>query len=140
MLARTAIILAALSATTALAHADVQRFAGDGFVVTATTAEPAVVGAPLTVELTLTATSGYKVNQDYPIGLELTTPADVVATKSKLGKADARLAHDAARFTVTLTPKAAGAKVVGAKFKFALCTDTTCEPRKHAVDLRLAVR
>lgn len=135
-----ALVFAALCATTAVASADVQRFAGDGFVITATTAEPPVTGSPLAIVVELTPTGGYKVNQEYPISLELTAPADVTTAKAKLGRGDAKVQASGARFTLQVTPKSAGDKRLGAKLKFALCTDSTCEPRKHAVELRLTVR
>ncbi len=137
---RTAIVATLLAAAPALAAADTQRWAGDGFAVTATTAEQAVAGAPLDVRLELTPSGGYKVNEEYPIAVEIVAPADVTATKTKLGKADASVRHERAAFQLRLTPKAAGAKVVALKLRFALCTDTTCEPRKHAVDLKLDVK
>ena len=42
-----------------LAHADVQRFTGDGFVITATTADQPVAGATTDVQLAITPTSGH---------------------------------------------------------------------------------
>jgi hypothetical protein len=137
---RTAIVATLLRHRPALAAADTQRFAGDGFVITATTAEPPVTGSPLAIVVDLTPTGGYKVNEEYPISLELTAPADVTTAKAKLGRGDAKVAASGARFTFQVTPKSAGDKRVGAKLKFALCTDTTCEPRKHAVDLKLDVK
>ena len=136
---RSAIVATLLGIAPALAAADTQRWAGDGFAVTATTAEQAVAGAPLDVRLELTPSGGYKVNEEYPIAVEIVAPADVAAAKTKLGKADASVRHERAAFQLTLTPRTAGAKVVALKLRFALCTDATCEPRKHAVDLKLDV-
>lgn len=130
----------ALVAAPAVAAADTQRWAGDGFVITASTPEQAVAGAPVAVDLVLTPAGGYKVNDEYPIAVEIAAPADVAVAKAKLVKADAKVHHDKAAFHITLTPRAAGAKLVGLKLKFALCTDTTCEPRKHEVALKLDVK
>lgn len=134
-------ILAALVTTApARAWADTQRWTGDGFVVTATTNEQAVAGAAVGVGLVVTAGAGYKVNDEYPIAVEITAPADVSVVKAKLGRADATIRGDRATFQLALTPRTVGAKRIGLKLKFALCTDTTCEPRKHTVELKLDVK
>ena len=140
MFLRSLIATALVAAAPAVAAADTQRWAGDGFVDTATTAEQPVAGAPVGVRLELTPSGGYKVNEEYPIAVEIVAPADVAAAKTKLGKADASVRHERAAFQLTLTPRTAGAKVVALKLRFALCTDATCEPRKHAVDLKLDVK
>lgn len=134
------LVAALLTATPALALADTQRWAGDGFVVTATTVDQPVAGATVEVGLVVTAAGGYKVNDEYPIAVEIAAPADVGVAKAKLGRADATIRGDRATFQLALTPTAAGAKRIGLKLKFALCTDTTCEPRKHAVELKLDVK
>ena len=123
-----------------LAHADVQRFTGDGFVITATTADQPVAGATTDVQLAITPTSGYQVNEEFPTAIEITAPADVAVAKTKLGKGDGTVRHARADFRLTLTPKTTGDKLLGLKLKFALCTDSTCEPRKHSAELRLHVK
>ncbi len=137
---RALLATALLAAAPALAAADTQRWTGDGFVVTAITADQPVAGAAVDVRLELTPSGGYKVNEEYPIAVEIVAPADVAAAKTKLGKADATVRHERAVFRLALTPRTAGAKQVALKLRFALCTDTTCEPRKHAVDLKLDVK
>lgn len=134
-----ALIVAVLCAAPALAAADTQRWSGDGFVITAVSAEP-VAGAALDVRLELTPTRGYKVNDEYPTAVEVTAPADVAVAKAKLGRGDGDVHHERAVFRLALTPKTAGAKRVGLKLKFALCTDATCEPRKQQVELLLSVK
>lgn len=137
---RPLLIAALVTAAPALAAADVQRWTGDGFVVTAITADQPVAGAAVEVGLIVAAGAGYKVNEEFPTSVEITAPADVGVAKAKLGRGDATIRHDRATFRLALTPRAAGDKRVGLKLKFALCTDTTCEPRKHSVELKLDVK
>lgn len=134
-----ALIVAAVVAAPALAAADTQRWSGDGFVLTAVAAAP-VAGAALDVRLELTPRGGYQVNDEYPTAIEVIAPADVAVAKAKLGRGDGSVRHERAVFRLALTPKTAGAKRVGLKLKFALCTDATCEPRKQQVELLLSVK
>ncbi|MBK9033872.1 MAG: hypothetical protein IPL61_21820 [Myxococcales bacterium] len=140
MIFRPLLVAALITAAPALALADTQRWSGDGFVVTATTTDQPVAGAAVEVGLVVTAGGGYKVNDEYPIAVEITAPTDVGVAKAKLGRGDATISHDRATFRLALTPKVAGDKRIGLKLKFALCTDTTCEPRKHSVELKLDVK
>jgi hypothetical protein len=134
------LITVVLLGASGIAAAETQRWTGPGYVVTAVTTAPATAGAALSVDLQLTPADGYKVNGEYPIALEINAPADVAVAKTKLTKGDASVRHDRATFRVSLTPRTSGSKRVGLRLKFALCTDTTCEPRKHASELTLDVK
>jgi hypothetical protein len=45
-----------------------------------------------------------------------------------------------ATWDVKFTAKAAGEKKFGAKFKFAVCTETTCDPKKEMLGWTVAVK
>jgi hypothetical protein len=50
------------------------------------------------------------------------------------------MSKDECRFEVTLTGNEAGQKTVPGELKFAVCTDTTCDPQKTAVSIALSVK
>lgn len=140
MKAHTLIGIALVGALAGPARADDGVVQGDGFVV-AVTAAPAVAGSLVAVTVVLTPSAGYKVNDEYPLSLQIQGPADVAVPKARLLRADATsVRHDRAVFTVPVTPKVAGDKALSFTFKFALCTTTTCEPRKQALGFTLRVR
>ncbi|MEZ4401015.1 MAG: hypothetical protein R3B06_13400 [Kofleriaceae bacterium] len=134
-----AIAAVSLLAAAAVARADA-HLAGDGFALHAEVSDKATAGAPLAVGLTLTPSPGYKVNEEFPTSIEIVAPADVTVAKAKLGRGDGSVTHARASFQFVLTPKTAGDREVTLKVKFALCTPTTCEPRKESVQLKLTVR
>lgn len=136
-----ATLVAVLGATAVPARADQATISGSGFVVSMSTVEPAVAGNPIDVTIVLTPRGEYKVNDEYPISLQVQGPGDVVVPRAPLRRADATVVrHDRAAFTVQVTPKAAGAKALAFGFKFALCTAVTCEPRKETLAFTLRVR
>lgn len=139
-LATLSLATLAVAAAPSPATADSQRWSGDGFVVTASTRETAVAGATVDVELVVTPSGGYKVNREYPSAVEIAAPADVSVAKTRLVRADGSIDHARATFHLALTPRTAGTKQIGLKLRFALCTDSTCEPRRHEASLRLDVK
>lgn len=84
---------------------------------------------------------GFHMNKDYPTKLTLELPAGVSSPKPIL------LAEDAAQFTeqalsfdVKLAAAAKGEYTIPATLKFAVCTDSTCNPKKQALSLKLAAQ
>jgi hypothetical protein len=66
--------------------------------------------------------------------LDVTAPDGVTLGKVKLTTADAsKFEEKSATWDVKFTAKDAGDKKFGAKFRFAVCTATTCDPKKEAL-------
>lgn len=97
-------------------------------------------GQAVTARVVIKPAAGYHMNKDFPTTLKLTPPADVKLDKATLGKEDARLTEQEAAFEVRLTAAAAGAKQIPGELRFAVCTDTTCDPQKTAVVLDVEVK
>lgn len=97
-------------------------------------------GQPAVAHVVIKPVAGYHMNKDYPTGLTLTPPADVKVDKTTLGKEDAHLTEQEGAFDVKLTASAAGAKQIPGSLKFAVCTDTTCDPQKVAIVLDIEVK
>ena len=97
-------------------------------------------GQPATVQVVITPAKGWHLNKDFPTSLKLTPPAGVSAAKAALGKGDAKLRESEGRFEVVLTSSEAGKKTVPGDLRFAVCTDTTCDPQRSAVTIEMDVK
>ncbi|MBP8811250.1 MAG: hypothetical protein KBG48_18760 [Kofleriaceae bacterium] len=107
------------------------------FAVEATPAAGAA-GAELVARVVVRPGKGFHMNKDYPTKLTLEVPAGVTTAKPVLLPADAEAFDDnQLAFAVKLTPAAAGDYSVPATLKFAVCTESTCNPKKTAVALAL---
>jgi hypothetical protein len=82
-----------------------------------------------------------KMNTDYPTGLTLQPPAGVTLPKASLTTADAEtFDHKELAFAVPMSATAAGQYKVPGTFKFAVCDEGACYPKKRAVELLLTVQ
>lgn len=89
-------------------------------------------GAEGTVRVSVVPKQGWKMNKEFPTKLEVQVPAGVQVVKAEQRVADAeRFDEGGATFAVKFKAGEAGAKAFQAKFKFAVCTDATCDPKKQ---------
>ncbi len=102
---------------------------------------PAKKGQRAVVKLKLAPGAGYHMNKDFPTSLAFTPPIGVTIEHPKLGAKDAtRFEDTGAEFEVALTSTDAGSKVVNAELKFAVCTATTCDPKREKVSFTVEVK
>ena len=95
-------------------------------------------GAETVARVVVRPGKGFHMNKDYPTKLSLELPAGVTSAKAVLEPADAEAFDDnQLAFAVKLTPAAAGDYSIPATLKFAVCTDSTCNPKKQAIALSL---
>ncbi len=93
------------------------------------------------VKVTLSPKPGWKINMDFPTSLKITPPSGVTLAKSKLRKGDAAIFRkDRAEFLIKFKAAAAGPKAFAAKFKFAMCTEETCDPKKEMLAWKVDVK
>jgi hypothetical protein len=104
---------------------------GQGYVVEVTVPEAAATEGRIGVaRVTLKATSGFHVNKEFPLSLKVTAPEGISLAKTQLGADDAaKLEELEAAWDVKFTASAAGDKAFAATFRFAVCTETTCDPK-----------
>ena len=89
-------------------------------------------GAEGTVRVSVLPKKGWKMNKEFPTKLEVQVPAGVQVVKAEQRVPDAERFDDGgATFAVKFKAGEAGAKAFQAKFKFAVCTDATCDPKKQ---------
>jgi len=108
------------------------------FKLTTTQAEPTKPGGETTARLVVIPGSGYHMNKEFPTKLTLEPPAGVTLSKTVFEPADAeRFDDNELAFAVKMTATGAGEYTIPGTFKFAVCTDTTCDPKKQKVALVL---
>ena len=116
------------------------RQTGQGYVVEVT-APPAGVGAEVAARLTLKAVDGYHVNKDFPYSLKVSPPTGVEVVKAQQSVEDAIKLEDLeAAWDVKFTSQAAGDKKFAATFRFAVCTETSCDPKVEQLAWDVAVK
>ena len=83
----------------------------------------------------------YHLNKEFPTKLTVAAPADVKLKKDSQGIADAvTYKEKEGKWSFEFKPSAAGDKSFTCKFKFAVCTDTTCEPKKEDLAWNVSVQ
>ena len=125
--------------------------AGSAAVVAATGADTSytltidpfagAAGAAVAGSLKIVPGKGFHVNKDFPVKLALEAPAGVTLAKAVQEQADAtKFDDDNLIFSVKATAAAAGTYNIKGKFKFAVCTASTCDPKSVPVDIAFAVK
>ena len=106
--------------------------AGQGYEVKVTPPEACTVGSQATAQVDLHPVDGYKVNMDFPTSLAVTATGGVDIEQAQQSPAEAeKFEEKGARFNVAFICTEPGDKSFGATFKFAVCTDTTCDPKRE---------
>lgn len=104
----------------------------DSYTLQLDAPESVASGATGTVRVSVVPKTGWKMNKDFPTKLEVQAPEGVEVVKAAQRVADAERFDDGgATFAVQFKAATPGAKSFQAKFKFAVCTDATCDPKKQ---------
>ena len=83
----------------------------------------------------------YHLNKEFPTKLTAAAPADVKLKKDTQTIADAVTYNEKlGKWSFEFKTSAAGDKAFTCKFKFAVCTDTTCEPKKEDLAWNVSVQ
>lgn len=108
-----------------------------------TVSPPGIVeaGKPAVARLTVKPIGGYHMNDEFPTELKLTPPEGVTMAKTVFALEDAeKFDKDQLVFAVECTPGATGEYTVSGKFKFAVCTDATCDPKRQSISFTVAAK
>jgi hypothetical protein len=102
----------------------------------------AKAGQAVTIRVAFRAAAGWHINKDFPTTLNLTPPQGVTAPKAQFNKQDVQLdeKENEGHFDVTLVSSATGKKTIPGTLKFAVCSDTSCDPQKTAVSIEMNVQ
>lgn len=95
------------------------------------------IGEPAVFKVVLSAQSGYKVNDEYPLKFQFAEMAKIAPAKKIVRKEDAKVEKLRAEMPLSVTVQAPGKHRISGKLSFSVCTDERCliEKRDLSVDL-----
>lgn len=101
----------------------------------------AKAGAECVAHVVVTPGSGYHVNQEFPTKLVITPPDGVKVAKAEQHKEDAAsFGANKLQFDVAMTPDKPGTYKVAGTLKFAVCTESSCDPKKREIAFEVAAQ
>jgi hypothetical protein len=104
-------------------------------------AAPSKKGEKAVAKIKITPGGGYHLNKEYPTSLALTPPSGVTVEKAKLTVKDAaKWEEQGGEFDVAYTAQNAGKQKVTGEIKFAVCSATTCDPKKSLLTFEIDVK
>ncbi len=131
-LVRAAALLLAAAALPALAGGDYEL----SIVKPAAKANERAV-----VKIAVAPKGGFHVNTDYPTSLKIAAPAGVKVEKEAQTKGDAKkFEKQALEFEVAFVAGEVGKKAFTGELRFAVCTETMCNPSKEKVAFDVEVK
>src|SRR5437773_11231859 len=108
--------------------------AADASYVLKVEAPVAKTGQRAVAHIKITPGAGYHMNKEYPTSVALSPPAGVTVDKPKLTAKDAaRFEEQQAQFDVAYTAAKPGKQLVTAELKFAVCSASSCDPKKSTL-------
>ncbi len=112
----------------------------DTYVVHASIPDTTTTGAPGVVTINLVPKTGWKINQEFPTKLKVKVPDGVSLDKDTLKASDAgTFSEKKAIFELKFNGSSSGSKEFTAEFRFAVCTDATCDPKKADLAWKLDI-
>jgi hypothetical protein len=98
-------------------------------------------GQKSVAHIQITPGSGFHMNKEFPTSLSLNAPEGVTLDKQKLSSKDAsRWEAEGGAFDVAYTALQPGKKLVTGEIKFAVCSATSCDPKKSQVSFEINVK
>jgi hypothetical protein len=102
---------------------------------------PVKRGEKMVAKIRITPGVGFHVNKDYPAQVAVFAPQGISVEKPKQTAKDAiKLEESGAEFDVALTCAEAGHKTVTGDIKFAVCSASTCDPKKEKLSFSFDVK
>ena len=98
------------------------------------------VGEKGAVKIDIKPIDGYKINEQYPWKVEMTSPENFGVENAKLGKDKWQLSKALASISVPIEAKTAGEGEVKAKVKFSICNEDKCELLKKDIVVKVAAK
>lgn len=109
-------------------------FAADAYSIT-TSGGKGKAKENITTHIKITSQDPYHINKEFSHKVTLTTPDGVAVENAKVkGSVDS---DTQLTFVVVSKSEAAGKKEIKAEIRFAVCTETTCEPKTETRSLAI---
>lgn len=105
-------------------------------------ASPAKVttGSKGSATLEIVPKKGWHLNDEFPYKLTVAAPAGAKVAKPEQGKKDTvAFSPSAMKWAIDFEASAAGDKAFTGKVKFAVCTETSCDPKKEELAFNVKV-
>jgi hypothetical protein len=97
-------------------------------------------GAKGSASLEITPKKGWHLNDEFPYKLTVAAPAGTTVAKPEQTKKDTvAFSHQAMKWAIDFTASSAGDKAFTGKVKFAVCTETSCDPKKEELAFHVKV-
>jgi hypothetical protein len=97
-------------------------------------------GAKGSATLEVAPKKGWHLNDEFPYKLTVTAPAGTKVAKPEQGKKDTvAFSREAMKWSIDFEASSAGNKAFTGKVKFAVCTETSCEPKKEELAFNVVV-
>ena len=87
------------------------------------------------VKIQITPGAGFHVNKDYPAKLKVEAPAGV-----KVDPTQQTITEQAAEFDLPFTADATGKQTFTGELKFAVCSASSCDPKKEKLTFTVDVK
>jgi hypothetical protein len=98
-------------------------------------------GQKSVAHIQITPGSGFHMNKEFPTSLSLSAPDGVTLDKQKLSSKDAsKWEEQGGAFEIIYTAAQPGKKIVTGEIKFAVCSATSCDPKKSKVSFEINVK
>jgi hypothetical protein len=110
------------------------RTVADSAAYTVTLAVPSSVptGGQGSVALEIVPKKGWHMNKEFPTKLTVVAPSGVSVARPEQSAKDAVAFDDThGRWSIDFSATAAGDKAFTGKIKFAVCTESSCDPKKE---------
>lgn len=113
----------------------------DAYTVKLASPDKVTTGAKGSATLVITPKKGWHLNDEFPYKLTVTAPAGAKVAKPEQGKKDTvSFSHESMKWAIDFTASAAGDKAFTGKVKFAVCTETSCDPKKEELAFNVKVQ
>lgn len=97
-------------------------------------------GAKGSATLEIIPKKGWHLNEEFPYKLTVTPPAGTRVAKPEQGKKDTvAFGPQAMKWAIDFQASSAGDKAFTGKVKFAVCTETSCDPKKEELAFNVKV-
>jgi hypothetical protein len=113
----------------------------DAYTVKLASPDKVAVGSKGSATLEITPKKGWHLNDEFPYKLTVTAPAGAKVAKPEQGKKDTvSFSHEKMKWAIDFEASAAGDKAFTGKVKFAVCTETSCDPKKEELAFNVKVQ
>jgi hypothetical protein len=112
----------------------------DSYTVRLASPAKVTTGSKGSATLEIVPKKGWHLNDEFPYKLTMTAPSGAKVAKPEQGKKDTvAFSPDKMKWAIDFEASAAGDKAFTGKVKFAVCTETSCDPKKEELAFNVKV-